>query len=502
MLVRVLLVLSEASTLKRIERLLSERSVMLSVLGPDEDLLQRLGRRSCDIVLASRTCLPEPSPALVREIRALPDRPEIIVLVSREDSADRTSLLNAGCLALLSERISDRDLGQGLRLLIRRKREDAMRHLRAENWEDSCRFSDFITSSSAMAGFLAEAGRVAASDSSLLILGETGVGKERLARAIHNEGPRRAGPFLAVNCAALPEQLLESELFGHEMGAFTGAVRSRRGYFELAHRGTLFLDEIAEIPPHLQVKLLRFLQDRRLYPLGAEESIGVDVRVMAATNRDLPAEMSAGRFRADLFYRLGVVTLTVPPLRERREDIETLAVSYVEHFRVRTGRPASGIEPDAVAALIRYPWPGNVRELINVIERAVLLCTGTAISIRDLPLPIAGVMPSPNPEPPPRAAAEIDTGRPSPSSCTLPWAAARRQALHAFEDNYFRTLLLHSGGRIGEAARIAAIDPRSLYEKIKRLGLRKVDFRPEPGTEPRTARRRGESSGATTPVRP
>ena len=236
-----------------------------------------------------------------------------------------------------------------------------------------------------MQRFLALARRVVASDSALLILGETGVGKERVARAIHAESPRAAGPFLAVNCGALAESLLESELFGHEEGAFTGATRAHRGYFEIAHRGTIFLDEIGEMPRHVQVKLLRVLEDRHVLRVGGERPVKVDVRVMAATNRDLEADLASKRFRSDLYYRLAVVTLTLPSLRERREDIRPLVRHYVEYFRALLGRPVTGVSDQAMAALSAYDWPGNVRELINVMERAVLLAHGATLSEADLP---------------------------------------------------------------------------------------------------------------------
>ena len=217
-----------------------------------------------------------------------------------------------------------RILLETLRSLVERRRQDGLRRLKAERPEERYSLNDFVLVSPAMQRFVAVARRVVAADSSLLILGETGVGKERLARAIHAESPRARGPFVAVNCGALPEGLLESELFGHERGAFTGAVASRKGHFELAHEGTIFLDEIGEMPLHLQVKLLRVLEERRLQRVGGQRPIAIDVRVMAATNRDLEAEMGAGRFRNDLYYRLAVVTLTLPPLRDRAEDIPDL----------------------------------------------------------------------------------------------------------------------------------------------------------------------------------
>ena len=322
-----------------------------------------------------------------------------------------------------------------------------------------------------MREFLRLARKVVDADSSLLLLGETGTGKERLARAVHEEGRRRGGPFVAVNCGAFPETLLESELFGHEQGAFTGATQARKGYFEQADEGTLFLDEIGELPLHLQVKLLRALEERRVRRLGAERQMPVDVRLMAATNRDLEQEVEANRFRRDLYYRLAVVTLTLPPLRERVEDIPVLIETYVEQFRVALNRPIRGIQPTALAALTRYGWPGNVRELINVVERAVLLSPGPEIGVADLPRAIST----------PGAGVSVQgAARPAEPAAWRgkPLGEARREVVGAFEKAYLTDLLRATGGRIGETARQAGLSERSLYELMRRHGLRKEVFRP------------------------
>ena len=319
--------------------------------------------------------------------------------------------------------------------------------------------------------------RVVDGEASLLLLGETGVGKERLARAIHAEGPRAQGPFVTVNCGALPEALLESELFGHEEGAFTGATRSRRGMFELAHGGTLFLDEIGEMPYHLQVKLLRAVQEHEIQPVGSEKATTIDVRVMAATNCDLAQDVDAGEFRRDLYYRLSVVSLTVPPLRERRQDIPELVDSYIDYFSTRIGGEVSGIASDALDALGDYAWPGNVRELINVIERAMLLADDDEIALEDLPAAIG------HPHGPPAATFHIGPDAHTTFTIPEPWLAddlraVRRRVVHSVERAYLAGLLQATGGRIGDTATRAGIDPRSLYDKMKAHGLRKEDFKP------------------------
>ena len=325
------------------------------------------------------------------------------------------------------------------------------------------------------------AARVAKSDTSVLILGETGSGKDYLARALHREGPRSEGPFVAVNCGAVPESLLESELFGHEKGAFTGAVRERRGYFELAHLGTLFLDEIGEMSAHLQVKLLRALQDGEIQRLGGERPVLVDTRIIAATHRDLGAALDSGHFRRDLYYRLAVVTLRVPPLRERRSEIRELVEIYREKFAVRLARPEiEGTTPEALEALENYAWPGNVRELINVIERAVLLSEGNEIGVEDLPEEILA-------EPVTETGAETraETGAASPAALDE-WVEAwlerpleeGRTALGVeFERRYLERQLARHRGHLGQTAKAAGIDPRTLYNKMRHFGLEKESFK-------------------------
>ncbi len=336
----------------------------------------------------------------------------------------------------------------------------------------SPRASDFSSVSPTMQAFLQVVERVIPSMVPLLILGETGVGKEWLARSIHNGGPRRSGPFVAVNCGALPEGILESELFGHEEGAFTGAAGVRRGHFEVAHGGTVFLDEIGEMPPHAQVKLLRVLQDHTIQRLGGEKPIKTDIRVIAATNRDLQAEAQSGHFRRDLYYRLSVLTLTVPPLRERPEDIPALIDSYIEHFRNDINASIKGISDQAMQALIEYDWPGNVRELINVIERGMILCSGNEIDLQDLPVAIGNC---------PRVVVSSDDNpsviRIDEHVLNLSLPRARRRVLEQFEYVYLSYWLKKNNGQVSRAARKMGIRPRSLYDRMKKIGMDRGSFK-------------------------
>jgi DNA-binding NtrC family response regulator len=452
---------------RRLQRLLSDEEVVfVRGAGGGRKLWKRLPKADLDLVVTSRSRLPQPVSDLIRSVRELPEQPEVIVVTSEEDPGDRAALLAAGCFAVVNDRVPDATLSETLHTLIQRRAEHLAQRIKAERLEYRASLSDFVSKSPAMQAFLTTARRVVQSDSSLLLLGETGVGKERLARAIHSEGLRGSGPFIAINCGALPETLLESELFGHEEGSFTGATRARRGYFELAHQGTLFLDEIGEMPAHLQVKLLRAIENRSIQRVGGERALGIDARVMAATNRDLEADVAAKRFRSDLFYRLAVVTLTIPPLRERREDIAELTMTYIQRFRLSLGRPVEGCTAEAMTALVNHSWPGNVRELINVLERAVLLGSGNQIELADLPDGIAS------------------RGRTVATSAGVPddWLArplreVKSAAASAIERRYVSELLRATRGRVGETAKRAGVNERALYAIMKRHGLRKEDFR-------------------------
>ncbi|MFP4204924.1 MAG: sigma-54-dependent transcriptional regulator [Spirochaetaceae bacterium] len=276
-----------------------------------------------------------------------------------------------------------------LSLLVRRAlstRELVMQHHRMqEELDNQRRFSNIIGKSSAMHRIFDVVRQVAPTKASVMITGESGVGKELVADALHNLSDRRDKPFIKVHCAALSETLLESELFGHEKGSFTGAVARKRGRFELAHMGSIFLDEIGEISQNVQIKILRVLQEKKFERVGGEETIEVDTRIISATNKDLKAEIERGTFREDLYYRLNVVNIDIPPLRERKEDIPLLVSAFIKEFAQENNKPVEGIDHKANALLYNYSWPGNVRELRNCIESALVMCKGTIITPDDLP---------------------------------------------------------------------------------------------------------------------
>ncbi|MGB6994264.1 MAG: sigma-54 dependent transcriptional regulator [Thermoanaerobaculia bacterium] len=476
MLIRVLLLVEATNLRTRLLGSLTDLGVVVFAESDPTRLWDRLGQENYDLVVATRNTLPDDVEGSIAAIRKLPDRPEVIVLIDSAQQKERAALQAAGAFAVIDQNLSMPPLFEALDTVLSRYREIGVSRQSEEHQRQS-KLDDFSSESPVMRRLLELARRVVASNTSLLILGETGVGKEWLARAIHAEGTRREAPFIAVNCAAVPETLLESELFGHERGAFTGAVRARRGCFEMSHRGTLFLDEIADVPVHLQAKLLRALQERNIQRLGAEKPVQVDVRVMAATNQDLEAAMEDGRFRRDLFYRLSVVTLTVPPLRDRREDIAPLVENYLAEFRQQLGRlQIEGIEESALARMLGYGWPGNVRELINVVERAVLLCDGPVLSSGHLPDAVSGR--------PLGRLSRLRFGPTSPGFDSLMSGTledGRSQLVDAFEREYLSRLLAKTAGNIGGTAHLAGIDPRTLYNKMKAYGLRKKEFRRQGG---------------------
>jgi DNA-binding NtrC family response regulator len=298
--------------------------------------------------------------------------------------------------------------------------------------------------------------RVAPTDVTVLVTGESGTGKEVIARALHDRSPRARGPMVALNCSALPSELIESELFGHVRGAFTGADRDREGKVAAAHGGTLFMDEIGDLAPAAQAKLLRALEERRITPVGSTRALDVDVRIVAATNRPLDRLVAAGAFREDLFFRIGVVQLELPPLRDRRSDIPRLATHFIAHFAERHRRPPLPLAEAARRALLAYDWPGNVRELRNTIERALVLADGDVIDLADLPPAIT------------HATTPLRPG--DAALAGLSFAQARDRVLHAFERSFLAAALERHGGNVSATARSLGVHRQSLQKMLKRLG--------------------------------
>ncbi|MCB9878831.1 MAG: sigma 54-interacting transcriptional regulator [Planctomycetes bacterium] len=387
--------------------------------------------------------------------------PGVAVLARRPPAMARLRLLAAGARSIIDVDSPDGRIADSI-ADVARAPDDAA--------DGQPRFEHFESRAPAMLAVVDDARRLAAAQASVLITGETGVGKEHLARAVHAAGPRRDRPFVVVNCGALPESLLESQLFGHERGAFTGADRLHRGFFETAHGGTLLLDEIGEMPKHLQVALLTVLQRREVVRLGGTTPVPVDVRVMAATNRDLDADIAAGRFREDLFYRLDVIRLDLPPLRRRVEDLPELAGRMLRNLLARERRrDFGGLSEPALAAMCAYHWPGNLRELENVLQRAVVLGRGPVIDLHDLPSPLLERERAAGPGRGDVARAAAWDG--------MSLREAREAAIEACERAYLHRLLQQTNGGVGATAARAGVRPRSLYDKMRRYQLKKEDYR-------------------------
>ncbi len=376
-----------------------------------------------------------------------PDVPVIVMTAFREVEA-AVAAIRAGAYDFLLKPFEIETLEIALdRALDHRRLTQEVRTLK-EQLDRSTSFEEIIGESRAILELTDLLRRVAPVESAVLITGETGTGKELVARALHQKSPRSRGQFVAVNCAAVPETLLESELFGHERGAFTGAERVREGLFQKARGGTIFLDEIGDMPLAIQAKLLRVLQERRVRPIGGANEVEIDVRVLSATHRDLEREVQQSHFRRDLLFRINVIQLDVPPLRERENDVLLLAQHFVERFAERSSRPVRGLSPPVAEKLLAYDWPGNVRELSNAIERAVVLTRPEQLVVDDLPPQIRGARPI---APDPTAGEGLGGFLP----------------LEQVERRYILRVLEAVGGNKAHAARILGVGRKTLYRRLE-----------------------------------
>jgi two-component system response regulator HydG len=379
----------ELAARRALSMLLADEGYEVDVAASGEAALARLSAAPPELLLTDVRMPGLSGIDLLARARALVPGLPAVIMTAFASVRDGVDAMRAGADDYVTKPIDLDELLLVLRRVLEhhalRREAGAMRERLAETH----RFENLLGRSAAMQTMLKSVAQVAPSRATVLLLGESGTGKERVAQALHEASPRRSGPFVKLHCAALAESLLESELFGHERGSFTGAAARREGRFKQAHGGTLFLDEIAEVPPAVQVKLLRVLQEREFERVGGNETLKVDVRIVAATHRDLAALVREGRFREDLFYRLNVVSIRLPPLRERRSDIPLLADHFLRRFAAESGRELAGFTPDALAALQEHAWPGNVRELENTVERAVVLCGGTHVEREHLALPPA-----------------------------------------------------------------------------------------------------------------
>ncbi|MBI2311841.1 MAG: sigma 54-interacting transcriptional regulator [Betaproteobacteria bacterium] len=446
---RILLVDDDADLLRLLSIRLSSAGYEVTAVESAEKALAAMGAALPDLVITDMRMSGMDGAALFDAVHAAHPTLPVIILTAHGTIPDAVEATQRGVFGYLTKPYEPKVLLEQVEKALQWSGAGA-----APAGEDAQWRADILTRSPAMEELLAQARLVAASDASVFIQGPSGSGKEMLAAAIHRASPRRDKPFVAINCGAIPEQLLESELFGHIKGAFTGATRDHRGLFQAAHGGTLFLDEIGDMPLPLQVKLLRVLEERRVRPVGSTTPVAVDVRIISATHRDLPAAKASGSFREDLYYRLNVVALNLPPLAERREDIPLLAGHFLRRLAEKYGRPVNAFSPEAMELLAGASWPGNVRQLYNVVEQTVALCT-TAV----IPLTLV------------QKAIQAEQTR----------FASFDEARKRFERQYLTQLLRLTAGNVSQAARLAKRNRTEFYKLLQRHQLDPALFKiPKP----------------------
>jgi DNA-binding NtrC family response regulator len=440
---RVLVVDDEEIVRESLTDWLAEEGCAVEAVPDGASAIRRLGEEGWAVLLVDLKMPGIDGLQVLAEARKLQPEATAVMMTAYASVDTAVQAMKLGAYDYLVKPFEPEELSHMVRRIL------AQQELRRENivlrkaLKQQYRFHDLVSKSPRMQAVFEVARSAAASNSTVLLLGESGTGKELLARAIHVESPRADGAFVAVSCAALTETLLESELFGHEKGAFTGATATRKGKVELAQGGTLFLDEIGDISPKLQLDLLRVLEQHEFRRVGGTEVIRVDARVIAATNRDLRQAVADGHFREDLFYRLNVIPIVLPPLRDRTEDIPLLVEHFLDQLRAETGKAVEGVTRDALGALMARPWPGNVRELRNVLERGVVLARDPYITAADLELMAA-----------PGASGEESV------------------SLREAERRHIETVLARCGGNVTRAARALGIDRVTLHRKIEKYGIR------------------------------
>jgi two-component system response regulator HydG len=461
----VLIIDDHDSMREGLELLLRRRGHKTSSAEAGERGLSLLEETGADLVITDLKMAKMDGIQVLKEVRQRHPDVEVLVITAYGTIEKAVEAMKLGAADFITKPFSSEEFGVKVdRLLaereerLRLKRENVA--LRVENIylreEAEARYGEIVGESPEMEDVFRWIERVARSDSTVMIYGESGTGKELVARAIHAGSPRKEGPFIRVNCGALTEGLLDSELFGHEKGAFTGAERQRRGRFELAHGGTLFLDEIATINQTTQIRLLRVLQERELERVGGEETIPVDVRIIAATNTPAEELQKGDTFREDLFYRLHVVPVTIPPLRGRKTDVPVLARHFLTKLRDRTNHQVQDLSEAALKRLEDYDWPGNVRELENVMERALVLAEGGVLREDDLPFLAAG-------------ADALDT---SLIDAAIPGGGMDlNQAVEGLEERLLRRALEQASGVKAEAARLLGLKTSALYYKLEKYGI-------------------------------
>ncbi len=459
----VLIVDDERSNLESLGKIFEREGWRVALASSGPEALEALRRERVAAVVTDLMMPGMSGDELLRAVKAVSPETEVVLMTAYGTVETAVAAMKEGAYDFITKPLKRHAVVKSVRQALEKA------SLVAENRALKARLAalapgvgGLLGDAPAFRAVLETLRQAAPTSATVLLTGESGTGKELAARLVHDLSPRAAGPFVPIHCAAIPEGLLESELFGHEKGAFTGAVARKEGRFERAHGGTLFLDEVGEMSPSVQVKLLRFLQDGVLERVGGTESVAVDVRIVAATNKDLAVEVKAGRFREDLFYRLEVVPVRLPPLRDRREDVLLLASAFLRRDAEKLPKRVTGFTPAAAAALERYPWPGNVRELQHAVERAVILTRAEVIDVADLPEAIraaaagaAGAAPSPAGAPPGAA-----------GTIVIPLGTPMEEV----ERIVIRRTLEQTKGDKGLAAQILGIAARTIYRKLERDG--------------------------------
>ena len=449
---RILVVDDEPVQRELVSGFLNKQGFDVSAADSAERALELFRQEAFDLVLTDQKMANMSGLELLQAVHAINPETPVILITAFGTIEAAVAALKQGAIDYLTKPLNLEELLHRIRLVSERYRIISENRELREALQERHRIEGIIGESGPMLEVLSLVRRVAPSEATVLIRGESGTGKELIAKAIHFGSPRARGPLVKVNCAALPEALLESELFGHEKGAFTGALTSRQGRFELANGGTIFLDEIGDLPLHLQAKLLRVLQEREYEKVGSSRPVKVNVRILAASHRPLEALIKAGQLREDLYYRLNVVTILIPPLRERRSDLSLLIEHFVRRFAEKNSRTIRGFTPEGRDILLRYDYPGNVRELENIIERAVVLTRDDVIASGDLPLTVQ--------EP------EIADRNPE---------ANLTAAVEALERRMIRDALARSDGVQTRAAELLGIGERALRYKLIKYGFREED---------------------------
>jgi DNA-binding NtrC family response regulator len=458
---RILIVEDERAIQLALSGLLRREGYEVEVAGSGEEALGKLAAAPYDLVLTDLALGRGASGMdVLKGAKRL--RPETVVVMITAHGSEKIAVeaMKNGAEDYVPKPFDNDEIRLVVQRALERTRLQRENRLLLEQVQKQYGFENLIGSGPAMQRVFATLQKVAETDLTVLVRGESGTGKELVAQALHNLSPRRQRPFVAVNCAAISRELVESELFGHEKGAFTGADARRQGRFEAADGGSILLDEIGDMPAETQAKVLRVLQERSFERVGGSKPIDVDVRVIAATHRNLEDEVRKQRFREDLYYRLKVVTLELPPLRERPEDIPALAQRFLERVIARLGLEKRQIGDAALARLVRHRWPGNVRELANVIEQAAVLAPAAVIEEADLKLGGAS-----------EALAGVEA-----DAVGLSFGEAKRRAVDRFERGYLLEALRKSGGNISRAAEAVGMVRQSLQQKIRELGLRDEDW--------------------------